>query len=147
MKPRNRFATFNFHLFPVQLIILCAAFVLCCSSERTLREFSNHGSNGDVTKSDLSDDDIDLEIKSLDRSRQNYLHNLLHLSQPKIVSHRDIDFELSDGYSFDVEQEPTYPRQMGGINIKEEARKLATKLRILSNEEMGITSMQVRYDG
>jgi len=147
MKPSNRVSPSGFHpLLVLLLLLLNAALKPGCCSERIPRELSGRGVDQDVTDSVTLDDDTDLEIKSTDRSTQNRLHSLLQLSHPKIVIHGDVDFELGDGYSFDLDQEPAYPRQMGGINIKEEARKLATKLRILSNEEMGITSMQVSRD-
>lgn len=48
-----------------------------------------------------------------------------------------------DGYSPDTRQETPNPTVFGGIKIEHEARKLSARLRWLSNEEIGITKMQV----
>ena len=48
----------------------------------------------------------------------------------------------SDGYFMDTSQEKVKP--FGGINIKYEAQKLSASLRWISNDEIGVTTMQVR---
>lgn len=48
-----------------------------------------------------------------------------------------------DGYFPDARQEPPDPSVLGGIRIEHEAQKLSARLRWLSNEEIGITKMQV----
>jgi len=47
----------------------------------------------------------------------------------------------SDGYFTDTEQVQVKP--FSGINIQNEARKLSANLRWISNEEIGVTAMQV----
>ena len=47
----------------------------------------------------------------------------------------------SDGYFRDTSQEEVKP--FGGINIQYEAQKLSASLRWLSNDEIGVTTMQV----
>lgn len=70
------------------------------------------------------------------------IHNVgvVHFNNPKLLPS---DFDASERYVFDLSQEEADPRQMGGIHIREEARKLALKFRKLSNEEIGVTAMQV----
>lgn len=50
----------------------------------------------------------------------------------------------SDGYFTDTRQEEIKP--FNGINIQNEAQKLSANLRWLSNEEIGVTTMQAIYD-
>lgn len=47
----------------------------------------------------------------------------------------------SDGYFTDTTQEKVKP--FNGISIQNEAQKLSANLRLLSNEEIGVTTMQV----
>ena len=51
--------------------------------------------------------------------------------------------ENGDG-SYDTSQLALDPRNIGGILIGEEANKLGSKFRGLSNSEMGVLNMQVR---
>jgi hypothetical protein len=49
-----------------------------------------------------------------------------------------------DGYSVtDNKQDPVSPEMLGGIITQHESQKLAARLRWLSNDEIGITHMQV----
>ena len=48
-----------------------------------------------------------------------------------------------DGYFADTRQEKPDPHVLGGVHIEHEAQKLSAQLRWLSNEEIGITNMQV----
>ncbi|KAH3694838.1 hypothetical protein DPMN_082279 [Dreissena polymorpha] len=54
------------------------------------------------------------------------------------------DFFASDGYLTNPEQEKVAP--FGGIQVENEAKKLAARLRLISNEEIGVTKMQLIYD-
>ena len=77
-----------------------------------------------------------------DTPRKNS-HNIgiVHFNNPKLLPS---DAEVDDSrYVFDTSQEDVDPRRMGGIHIREEARKLAFKFNKLSNEEIGVTAMQV----
>jgi hypothetical protein len=49
----------------------------------------------------------------------------------------------SDGYFTDTTQEKVKP--FNGISIQNEAQKLSANLRLVSNEEIGVTTMQVQY--
>ena len=51
----------------------------------------------------------------------------------------------SDGYFMDTSQEKVKP--FDGINIKYEAQKLSASLRWISNDEIGVTTMQVCLGG
>ena len=66
---------------------------------------------------------------------------VVHFNNPKLLEGLD---EEDDLFGYDMSQESTDPQLMGGIMIKEEARILGSKLRRLSNDEIGVTSMQVR---
>jgi hypothetical protein len=61
----------------------------------------------------------------------------------------DIDHEAlkalfgEDGYFSDTRQDRVDPSILGGIRLQVEASKLSAKLRWISNEELGITHMQV----
>ena len=48
-------------------------------------------------------------------------------------------------YDFDTSQEDPDPLKLGGISISEEAKKLSLKLRQISNDEIGVTTIQVEY--
>lgn len=52
-------------------------------------------------------------------------------------------FEFDDGYVTDNRQDPVSPEMLGGIIIQHESQKLSARLRWLSNDEIGITNMQV----
>lgn len=49
----------------------------------------------------------------------------------------------NDGYFTDTEQVQVKP--FAGINIQNEAQKISANLRWISNEEIGVTAMQVIY--
>ena len=51
-----------------------------------------------------------------------------------------------EGYMADNPQEKPDPAQLGGIGIQNEANRLAAQLRMLSNQEIGVTDMQVCID-
>lgn len=51
----------------------------------------------------------------------------------------------SDGYFTDTEQVPVRP--FSGVSIQNEAQKLSANLRWISNEEIGVTPMQVSHTG
>ncbi|XP_055956054.1 VWFA and cache domain-containing protein 1 [Patella vulgata] len=52
----------------------------------------------------------------------------------------------NDGYVTDNRQENVSPKMLGGIVIQHESQKLSARLRWLSNDEIGITTMQAIYD-
>ena len=52
-----------------------------------------------------------------------------------------INYFSSDGYFSDTRQEEVLP--FGGVNTKNEAKKLSASLRWLSVEEIGVVTMQV----
>ena len=108
------------------------------SSHRRVRTTSSENVNNDSSGADTS-----ISGLHLNASRENQLRRLIRIRTPKVVISSNDEFEEGEGYVFGVEQEKASPRQMGGINIKDEARWLANKLRTLSNDEMGVTSMQV----
>ena len=51
---------------------------------------------------------------------------------------------VENPYSIDPQQDPVSPEMLGGIIIQHESQKLSAQLRWLSNDEIGITVMQVR---
>lgn len=52
--------------------------------------------------------------------------------------------QIADGfYLTDGRQDKVNPQAFGGIIMSEEARRVATRLRYLSNEEIGVLEMQV----
>ena len=53
---------------------------------------------------------------------------------------------VDDVYVTDNKQDPVSPEMLGGIIIQHESQKLSARLRWLSNDEIGITNMQVRYE-
>jgi hypothetical protein len=65
---------------------------------------------------------------------------IVHFNNPRLLPS---DVEVPDRYTFDATQENTDPSRMGGIHLKEEARKLGLKFQKLANEEAGVTAMQV----
>lgn len=73
--------------------------------------------------------------------RPERLPPFVRFSNPDMMSS-----DVGDGSSFpfDTTQEDADPLKLGGIRLREEAKKLSARLRRLSNEEMGITTMQVR---
>jgi hypothetical protein len=131
------------HLVLVSLLNVIARSGAHANSQRSHQETFSDNVNNDSTGTDPSISSLDLDIRPLETSKENQLHSLLHIRRPKITVNKNDDFEESEGYIFGVHQGSSSPGQMGGINIKNEARWLANKLRILSNEEMGVTSMQV----
>ncbi|XP_064604512.1 VWFA and cache domain-containing protein 1-like [Liolophura sinensis] len=55
--------------------------------------------------------------------------------------------QIADGfYLTDGRQDKVNPQAFGGIIMSEEARRVATRLRYLSNEEIGVLEMQGIYD-
>lgn len=77
---------------------------------------------------------------------KNLSSGRLHLRNlgEKDAHHDHVHTRASDdGYSPDTRQETPNPTVFGGIKIEHEARKLSARLRWLSNEEIGITKMQV----
>jgi len=50
---------------------------------------------------------------------------------------------VDEGYVTDNKQDPVSPEMLGGIIIQHESQKLSARLRWLSNDEIGITNMQV----
>ena len=83
------------------------------------------------------------------------LISLTFIKSQKLKSKRDLhsygnlDHESlkalfgEDGYFSDTRQDPVDPSILGGIRLQVEASKLSAKLRWISNEELGITHMQV----
>lgn len=53
---------------------------------------------------------------------------------------------VDEGYVTDNKQDPVSPEMLGGIIIQHESQKLSARLRWLSNDEIGITNMQVSLD-
>lgn len=51
---------------------------------------------------------------------------------------------LDDGYFTDTRQDAVSPKILGGIDIAKEASKISMQLRWITNQEIGITDMQVR---
>ena len=49
-----------------------------------------------------------------------------------------------EGYLTDNRQEAVSPKQLGGIVIQTESERLSAGLRWITNDEIGITKMQVR---
>lgn len=72
----------------------------------------------------------------VDDSRKIKLRNL-----DETTDRRTLD--LDDGYVTDNRQDPVNPEMLGGIIIQHESQKLSARLRWLSNDEIGITNMQV----
>lgn len=67
------------------------------------------------------------------------------------ISLRDVDGQerkqlmfSDESYYLDNRQVHVDPKQLGGIVIQDEAQKISAHLRWLSNEEIGVTKMQVR---
>lgn len=75
--------------------------------------------------------------------RPERLPPFVRFSNPDMMSS-----DVGDGSSFpfDTTQEDADPLKLGGIRLREEAKKLSVRLRRLSNEEMGITTMQTIFD-
>ena len=74
---------------------------------------------------------------------------VVHFNNPRLLP-RDLheeDEEEDDEFAFDVTQEDPDPLKLGGISIKNEAKKFALRFRKLSNEEIGVTEMQVGNAG
>ncbi len=66
---------------------------------------------------------------------------MVHFNNPKLFEGQwDVDY---DDYSVDSAQERLSSEHFGGMDIEREAKKLAYKLRLLSNEEVGVTQLQV----
>ena len=66
---------------------------------------------------------------------------------PSFVRFNNPALLSSDGdsapFPFDTTQEDPDPLKLGGIRLRDEAKQFAVRLRRLSNEEIGITTMQV----
>ena len=74
-----------------------------------------------------------------------YSSGIVHFNNPKLLMEAESsDAEDARGV-YDTTQETVDPRKIGGIYIKTEARRLGSKLRMLSNQEIGVTAMQVGF--
>lgn len=67
------------------------------------------------------------------------LPSFVRFNNPALLS-SDVD---SAPFPFDTTQEDPDPLKLGGIRLRDEAKKFAVRLRRLSNDEIGITTMQV----
>ena len=67
-------------------------------------------------------------------------HGRVHFNNPKLLS----DLVKNDDAEYTISnlEEKANPRQMGGIVIDDEASVLGSKLTVLSNIEIGATTMQ-----
>lgn len=69
---------------------------------------------------------------------------------PSFVRFNNPALLSSDGdsapFPFDTTQEDPDPLKLGGIRLRDEAKQFAVRLRRLSNEEIGITTMQGIFD-
>ena len=72
-------------------------------------------------------------------------HVSLSESDIKLSKKKGMSVFDSEGYVVDDSQEKPDPKQIGGIDLNEEAKQLAIKLRQLANKEIGVTEMQVMY--
>ena len=82
-------------------------------------------------------------LDELPAQRSSSHSGMVHFNNPKLLKGADKALNGGDGYAFDTRQEAVDPRKMGGIRIENEARRLSSKLRRLSNNEIGVTAMQV----
>jgi len=69
---------------------------------------------------------------------------IVHFNNPNLL--RELEKSLGDSYLYDRTQETADPKRIGGIRLKDEAHRLAYKFRMLSNEEIAVTDMQLIYD-
>lgn len=80
-------------------------------------------------------------IKSQKLKSKRDLHNYGNLNN---IDHEALKALFGkDGYFSDTRQDHVDPSILGGIRLQVEASKLSAKLRWISNEELGITHMQV----
>ncbi len=68
---------------------------------------------------------------------------IVHFNNPKLLENLNNQNDKDGIYMFDTSQEAVDPKKMGGIVIQQEAENFAYKFRMLSNEEVGVTAMQV----
>ena len=66
---------------------------------------------------------------------------VVHFNNPKLFS--DLVKSSDTEYTVSNVEEKANPRQIGGIVIGDESRFLGSKLRMLGNNEIGVTTMQV----
>jgi hypothetical protein len=96
-----------------------------------------------VAASDLPENMAKLEDKSSDMTRSE---SAIRFNNPKMFQNSLTDGENVDGvYEFDTTQEDVDVTKFGGSNIRSEARTLSMCLRQLSNNEMKVTNIQVRF--
>ncbi|KAI0241312.1 VWFA and cache domain-containing protein 1 [Lamellibrachia satsuma] len=69
---------------------------------------------------------------------------IVHFNNPKLFS--DLVKSSDSEYTVSNVEEKANPRQIGGIVIVDESRFLGSKLRMLGNNEIGVTTMQRIYD-
>ena len=83
---------------------------------------------------------------TVEESRQTVLKSVQNASKLNV---RNLDgspdrrTSEGDGYVTDHKQDPVSPEMLGGIIIQHESQDLSARLRWLSNDEIGITKMQV----
>ncbi len=65
----------------------------------------------------------------------------VHFNNPKLLS--DLVKNADTEYTISNLEEKANPRQIGGIVIDDEASVIGSKLTVLSNNEIGATTMQV----
>ena len=66
---------------------------------------------------------------------------VVHFNNPKLLS--DLVKSGDTEYTVSTMEEKANPSQIGGIVINDEATVLGSKLRLLANNEIGVTTMQV----
>ncbi|XP_074642229.1 VWFA and cache domain-containing protein 1-like [Tubulanus polymorphus] len=69
----------------------------------------------------------------------------VHFNNPKLLKDAELEF-WTDGFWKDRRQESTDPKELGGIDIRNEATRLSVKLRRLTNEELRVPAMQTIFD-
>lgn len=68
----------------------------------------------------------------------------VHFNNPKLLMATQLEGNEDDEGAYDTTEDTVDPKKIGGVLIKEEAKKLGSKLRVLSNEEIGVMDMQVK---
>jgi len=83
-----------------------------------------------------------------DAGQSDYMYQLpsiIHFNNPKLLPGGQSFMNEDDTSEIDTTQDDSDPLKLGGLNIRDEARRFSVKLRTLSNEEIGVTAMQVTY--
>ena len=68
----------------------------------------------------------------------------VHFNNPGLLRKATNGLKDQGVWNLDKTQERVDPKKMGGIYIPNEAKKTASKLRMIANSELAVTSMQVR---